>query len=240
MINDKKSKILIGCLALLLVMAVGYALFSETITINGTATAKGDFSIETSCTPGISSDLYVGDFTYEEYWDYDNPSDFLANYPEGAYKNDSCNVTDNKVFFETEFSMPTARRYFTVKITNKGSIPIFLDFGTIVDNTTVEAVVTEDNGTTKTLTTKDFVTISKYARYYGIATNSTTVNFSESDNLNLETGESLYLVIGLAFPEKLEHSADVGGYTDYLTFAKSVELKIDYELTLPFKQVTAD
>ena len=47
--NEKKSKILIGCLALLLVMAVGYALFSETITINGTATAKGDFDISFTC-----------------------------------------------------------------------------------------------------------------------------------------------------------------------------------------------
>ena len=44
--EKNKNKILIGCLALLLVMAVGYALFSETITINGTATAKGDFNMQ--------------------------------------------------------------------------------------------------------------------------------------------------------------------------------------------------
>ena len=43
--DKSKNKILVGCLALLLVMAVGYALFSENITINGTATAKGDFEI---------------------------------------------------------------------------------------------------------------------------------------------------------------------------------------------------
>ena len=47
--DKRKNKILIGCLALLLVMTVGYALFSETITINGTATAKGDFNIEYTC-----------------------------------------------------------------------------------------------------------------------------------------------------------------------------------------------
>ena len=38
---NNKNKILVGCLALLLVMTVGYALFSETITINGIVRAKG-------------------------------------------------------------------------------------------------------------------------------------------------------------------------------------------------------
>ena len=45
---NKKNKILVGCLSLLLVLSVGYALFSETITINGTATAKGSFNIDGS------------------------------------------------------------------------------------------------------------------------------------------------------------------------------------------------
>ncbi len=49
MINNKKSKILIGCLALLLVLSVGYAYFSQNITINGTATAKGSFDISYTC-----------------------------------------------------------------------------------------------------------------------------------------------------------------------------------------------
>ena len=44
--DKRKNKILVGCLSLLLVMAVGYALFSETITINGTAKAEGKFNIE--------------------------------------------------------------------------------------------------------------------------------------------------------------------------------------------------
>ena len=40
------NKIFVGCLALLLVMVVGYALFSQNLTINGTAKAQGDFDIE--------------------------------------------------------------------------------------------------------------------------------------------------------------------------------------------------
>ena len=63
--NEKKSKILIGFLALLLVMAVGYALFSENITINGTATAKGDFNVTPT---GTTDDLKKLDSAmYEAY-----------------------------------------------------------------------------------------------------------------------------------------------------------------------------
>ena len=47
---NNRNKILVGCLALLLALSVGYALFSETITINGTATAKGSFDIGFECT----------------------------------------------------------------------------------------------------------------------------------------------------------------------------------------------
>ena len=39
-----KNMIIIGVIAILLTVAVGYALFSDTLTINGTATAQGDFS----------------------------------------------------------------------------------------------------------------------------------------------------------------------------------------------------
>ena len=47
--DNKKNKLLVGCLALLLALSVGYALFSENITINGTATAKGSFDISSTC-----------------------------------------------------------------------------------------------------------------------------------------------------------------------------------------------
>ena len=54
-----KNNILVGCLALLLVLSVGYALFSETVTINGTATAKGDFSLKVSCMNAEENELFV-------------------------------------------------------------------------------------------------------------------------------------------------------------------------------------
>lgn len=42
----KQNIVMIAVVAFVLAVAVGYALFSETITINGTATAKGNFDVE--------------------------------------------------------------------------------------------------------------------------------------------------------------------------------------------------
>ena len=44
--DKTRNKIFEGCLALLLVMVAGYALFSQNLNITGTAKAQGDFDIE--------------------------------------------------------------------------------------------------------------------------------------------------------------------------------------------------
>ena len=44
--DKTRNKIFVGCLALLLVMVAGYALFSQSLNITGTAKAQGDFDIE--------------------------------------------------------------------------------------------------------------------------------------------------------------------------------------------------
>ena len=41
--DKTRNKIFVGCLALLLVMVAGYALFSQNLNITGTAKAEGDF-----------------------------------------------------------------------------------------------------------------------------------------------------------------------------------------------------
>ena len=96
MINDKKSKVLIGCLALLLVMAVGYALFSETITINGTATAKGDFDLSYTC-----EKQEIGG-------------------------TGTCSIEGQTITTTSNLTKPTDVVLYTVKITNTGSIPAVL------------------------------------------------------------------------------------------------------------------
>lgn len=105
---NRKNKILVGCLALLLVMSVGYALFSDTITINGTATAKGSFDVTGTCDMGIISEI--------------GTVESLGLSAEGGYENDSCIVEDDVVTFKSDLLYPGARRYFTIKATNTGTI----------------------------------------------------------------------------------------------------------------------
>ena len=109
------NKLLLGILAFVVACVVGYALFSESITITGSASAKGDGDIDVSCTKGVSDSLLQGiDITRKEA-------------KEGGYQNDSCTVDGMNVSFNTELLYPTATRYFTVKVTNKGNIKATYD-----------------------------------------------------------------------------------------------------------------
>ena len=109
--NEKKSKILIGCLSLLLVMTVGYALFSETITINGTATAKGDFDISFTCEILTSSNA-----TAQETED-----GILTKGGTGT-----CNIEGQTITTTSNLTKPTDMVVYRVKLTNEGSIPAVL------------------------------------------------------------------------------------------------------------------
>ena len=113
--DKKKNKILIGCLALLLVMTVGYALFSENITINGTATAKGDFDITATCQAGIIQGLESAAAIEIN----NNGGTYTI---ENGYENDSCSVNGNTFSYSSNLKWPGAAIYFTLKITNNGTI----------------------------------------------------------------------------------------------------------------------
>lgn len=118
----KAGKIAVVAMAILLTMMVGYALFSESININGTASAKGEFDYSVECSPGLTND--VPD-TYENIAQY-SPRGDLAD-KEGGYVNDTCSVSDKIVTLSTDLQYPTANRMFTVKITNTGSIDMKFD-----------------------------------------------------------------------------------------------------------------
>ena len=111
---NKGNKILIGILAFVLVCVVGYALFSENITVTGTATASGDWGITATCQAGISNEVATA---ADEFY-----------YKEGGYSEDTCNVTDGtKVSFNTNLLYPSAARHFTVKFTNTGNVNATID-----------------------------------------------------------------------------------------------------------------
>jgi hypothetical protein len=99
-----KNKILIGCLALLLVLSVGYALFSETVQINGTATAKGEFDISYTC-----------EIVTEDNATIDN------SYTKGG--KGECKIENGIIKTNSTLYKPGDEVYFRVNITNSGTIP---------------------------------------------------------------------------------------------------------------------
>lgn len=125
---NKKNKILVGCLALLLALSVGYALFSDSITINGTATAKGSFDITPSCETGIASIL--------------GTAESIGLPAEGGYDKSECLVNDDEVTMSANFTMPGGVRYFTLKYTNTGSIDGIMN---LADNTYTRQICVADN-----------------------------------------------------------------------------------------------
>ena len=114
--DKTRNKIFVGCLALLLVMVAGYALFSQNLNITGTATAKGDFSVTMTCTPGLTNEGFLN-------------ANYLGYAPtkDNNYTNDSCTVNGNKVTYQAELKMPGAVRNFTIKMTNSGNMDAVLN-----------------------------------------------------------------------------------------------------------------
>ena len=112
----KKNMIIIGVIALILAVSVGYALFSDTLTINGTATAKGDFNMTMTCQPGLDTSIASAE---DMMMDEDN-----------GYENDQCSVDDKTMTFSTGLKYPGAQRTFTVKMKNEGSIDAYLNLDT--------------------------------------------------------------------------------------------------------------
>ena len=124
--DKRKNKILVGFLALLLVMAVGYALFSENITINGTATAKGEFDITATCQAGIKQGLESSAAIEIN----NNGGTYTI---ENGYENDSCSVNGNTFSYSSNLKWPGATRYFTLKITNNGTINAVYNESEVID-----------------------------------------------------------------------------------------------------------
>ncbi len=116
----KQNIIIIGLIAVILTMAVGYALFSETININGTATAEGTFDVEFT---SVGTPTCIG---------FTGTCDAATLTSISTDKN-TLNITVNKLEF------PGAYVEIPVTVTSKGTIPARLksitETGLITDET---------------------------------------------------------------------------------------------------------
>ena len=113
---NSKRKLIIGVLAFLVVMTMGYALFSETVTIGGTAKADGNLSL----------DLYNPDGT--------GSLDIKVN---GVGSSGTAKIDPSRktLTVTANFDYPTAYIEIPVKIKNTGDIDLYVDVnieGTVV------------------------------------------------------------------------------------------------------------
>lgn len=107
----KNNKLILGLLAILLTMSVGYAIFSDSIKVTGTAVARSDWGFTVNCTKSLDSKFFP---IFEI-----NSADELGEF---GYENDTCTVSGNSVTIDTTLKMPTASRMFTVSIKNTGGV----------------------------------------------------------------------------------------------------------------------
>ena len=103
----KQSIAIIGVIAFVLAVAVGYALFSEKLTIDGTATAKGDFDVEFTSVGTPTCSGFSGTCEAATLGTISDDKNTLT-------------ITVNKLQY------PGAYVEIPVTVTNKGSIPAIL------------------------------------------------------------------------------------------------------------------
>lgn len=231
---NKKSKIILGCLAFLLALSVGYALFSDTINVSGKATAKASFDISATCTKGLASELKTDEV-------------YISDEKEHGYSNESCTVNGNNVTINVNLDYPTARRYYTIKFTNNGTLPAAIH----IDQYTTEGIINNSVVSVKNSTgTQITNNLNQYPYYwyfdemtganlfglsmpgYGLFTGD--VEESGTDDWGytmIFPGESLYAVISAIWDESDEFNyADNGAYLDY-------DLSYEFNFTQPSQEV---
>lgn len=186
-------------LAIFITLSVGYALFSDTITIEGTATAQGEFDVSINCVSGISPELGVT--VKQVSSDVDTESGFDSEY---------CVVNGLDVEYGADLKYPSSLKIYTIEITNNN------DFSVKVDETSVNAdskkyiddILVEDEDT------YGAIQIYDVANHY-IISNGVV---SEWNDLIIEPGETVYLVEGLYWSKYDDGSITNG--TD-VTFKKT-------------------
>lgn len=157
----KQNIAIIGVVAFILAVAVGYALFSDTLTINGTATAKGDFNVE------FTSIGVINKVGYTEVNDA-NGNGTAANIAVISPDKNSLTITINKLDY------PGAYVEIPVTITNKGSIPAKL-------KSIKETNVTGGNSVTNS--TGSISIDSLDITYTGIAASDSPINTNETQSM---------------------------------------------------------
>ena len=113
----KQNIAIIGVIALILVVSVGYALFSQSLTINGTAKASGNVDVQF---------ITIGDIQSSGYTDVNAPTQ--GDTTEAAKARVATISSDGRTLTITvdKLSYPGAYVKVPVTVQNKGTIPVKL------------------------------------------------------------------------------------------------------------------
>ena len=194
--DKTRNKIFVGCLALLLVMVAGYALFSQNLTINGTAKAQGEFSLTTTCTPGILDEIKNYDADYGS---------------QSGYSNDSCSAENDTVTFHADLAYPTARRYFTVKVVNTGTVTAVDESLEVINYPIVNPVENKDcqynssdDSLVRCYNPNGNDTNNSKTKYIKKTKNGEISYLKNLDKLTLEPGDTFYIALGITWPSLLQ------------------------------------
>ena len=256
---NKKKSVIIGVLTLALVIVVGYALFSDTITISGTATAQGDFAFEITTQKGVMEEINTDDLTTvittrrmkvtnAGSKAYSNLSD-ETGVEASSITNDSNTVTINATLDKLG-----QKQYFTIKVTNTGTVPLTFDFWDDVETVTniTGSLIMDDGNKVDPETIMDMVS-GTIENPYGLDVTDDVswrqfkANFlknqyvlvpksrfdefvinletNESAFVEIKTGESFYIVYQVAFD-----------YSPYSNRIKGIKATGTSRIVLPIKQ----
>ncbi len=165
---NKKKKVIIGVVVFILAVAVGYALFSDTLTINGTATAKGEFELTYLCEIDESGVASIGQ--------------------------GDCIVSGNTITTTSTLSKPNESVIYRVTVTNTGTIPAVLKTVTSPNNYTQTGTPGDEMYTDMSTMLFAQYFVCDDAGFgecnYGLGNSAI-----ESANIVIEPGESKYIAI---------------------------------------------
>ena len=235
---NRNNKILVGVLALIVAMTIGYALFSDNITITGTAKAKGDFSVIATCTPGIQKDFPMKGYNYVF-------SGSTVIEQDNHYKGDSCSVNGDKITFNAELTQPLAARNFTVKFTNNGTIPA--SFNLIPEegfNVTIERCEGnfEDDTFSNCAALTDYSSIMDFEILgFEDASGNILVNLKtlsqedlskyidfENGSIILQSGESMYMRFSASWREKTDSDQGLDNGTNKTYYKDTMQVQFTF------------
>lgn len=208
---NKSNKILIGVLAFVVVCVIGYALFSENITITGTATASGTFDISYNCWVATEDNFVTNG--NDSYWTKGGSG--------------TCEIVNGVIKTNSTLSKPSDEVNFGITLTNEGTIPAVLK------------TVDSSNNYSNNLTSGDAVFadfnsfLGAYYEIYGISNDVIGDSRTEEANFILNPGETTTMRVYHTWYDATELGTTQPELsTDNVSFT--------YEVKLGFEQITAN